>query len=49
MWKSCGLIQESERASQKKWVPVVEMKYRGGIYRGHIQGGLPEGKVLQYS
>nr|GMD20967.1 protein ACCUMULATION AND REPLICATION OF CHLOROPLASTS 3 [Ipomoea batatas] len=35
---------ESERASQKKWVPVVEMKYRGGIYRGHIQGGLPEGK-----
>nr|GMD19809.1 protein ACCUMULATION AND REPLICATION OF CHLOROPLASTS 3 [Ipomoea batatas] len=37
---------ESERASQKKWVPVVEMKYRGGIYRGHIQGGLPEGKAI---
>ncbi|PIN12681.1 hypothetical protein CDL12_14707 [Handroanthus impetiginosus] len=35
---------ESERDSQKKWSRVVEMKYRGGIYRGHTQGGLPEGK-----
>ncbi|VFQ86500.1 unnamed protein product [Cuscuta campestris] len=35
---------ESERDTQKKWDPVIEMKYRGGIYRGHIQGGLPEGK-----
>lgn len=24
----------------------MEMKYRGGIYRGRIQGGLPEGKVF---
>ncbi|CAH9134380.1 unnamed protein product [Cuscuta epithymum] len=35
---------ESERDTQKKWIPVVELKYRGGIYRGRIQGGLPEGK-----
>ncbi|CAA0811547.1 Protein ACCUMULATION AND REPLICATION OF CHLOROPLASTS 3 [Striga hermonthica] len=35
---------ESERDSQNKWSRVVEMKYRGGIYRGRIQGGLPEGK-----
>ncbi|KAL0372803.1 UNVERIFIED_CONTAM: protein ACCUMULATION AND REPLICATION OF CHLOROPLASTS 3 [Sesamum calycinum] len=37
-------IKESERDSQKKWSRVVEMKYRGGIYRGRAQGGLPEGK-----
>ncbi|XP_051144744.1 protein ACCUMULATION AND REPLICATION OF CHLOROPLASTS 3, chloroplastic isoform X2 [Andrographis paniculata] len=35
---------ESERDSQKKWNRVVEMKYRGGVYRGRTQGGLPEGK-----
>ncbi|GFP93967.1 protein accumulation and replication of chloroplasts 3 [Phtheirospermum japonicum] len=35
---------ESERDSQKKWSRVVEMKYRGGTYRGRTQGGLPEGK-----
>ncbi|GER47641.1 1-phosphatidylinositol-4-phosphate 5-kinase [Striga asiatica] len=35
---------ESERDSQNKWSRVVEMKYRGGKYRGRIQGGLPEGK-----
>ncbi|XP_059649815.1 protein ACCUMULATION AND REPLICATION OF CHLOROPLASTS 3, chloroplastic isoform X2 [Cornus florida] len=35
---------EAERDSQKKWSPMVEMKYRGGIYRGRCQGGLPEGK-----
>ncbi|KAL3652886.1 hypothetical protein CASFOL_002567 [Castilleja foliolosa] len=35
---------ESERDSQKKWNRVVEMKYRGGTYRGRTQGGLPEGK-----
>ncbi|KAK4423331.1 protein ACCUMULATION AND REPLICATION OF CHLOROPLASTS 3 [Sesamum alatum] len=35
---------ESERDSQKKWSRLVEMKYRGGIYRGRAQGGLPEGK-----
>ncbi|XP_043715252.1 protein ACCUMULATION AND REPLICATION OF CHLOROPLASTS 3 isoform X3 [Telopea speciosissima] len=35
---------EAERDSQKKWSPIMEMKYRGGIYRGRCQGGLPEGK-----
>ncbi|KAF8389615.1 hypothetical protein HHK36_024134 [Tetracentron sinense] len=35
---------EAERDSQKKWSPIVEMRYRGGIYRGRCQGGLPEGK-----
>lgn len=35
---------ESERDSPKKWSPLVEMQYRGGIYRGRCQGGLPEGK-----
>ncbi|KAL5830002.1 hypothetical protein ACOSQ3_019470 [Xanthoceras sorbifolium] len=35
---------EGERDSPKKWTPVVEMQYRGGIYRGRCQGGLPEGK-----
>lgn len=35
---------ESERDSQKKWSPIVQMQYRGGIYQGRCQGGLPEGK-----
>ncbi|KAI3816419.1 hypothetical protein L1987_16115 [Smallanthus sonchifolius] len=35
---------ESEHESQKKWNPVVEINYRGGIYVGRCQGGLPEGK-----
>ncbi|KAH6792646.1 hypothetical protein C2S52_003123, partial [Perilla frutescens var. hirtella] len=35
---------ESERDSQKKWSRVVEMRYRGGMYKGRTQGGLPEGK-----
>ncbi|KAI3442763.1 uncharacterized protein J3R85_001029, partial [Psidium guajava] len=35
---------EAERYSPKTWNPNVEMKYRGGIYRGRCQGGLPEGK-----
>ncbi|XP_057478095.1 protein ACCUMULATION AND REPLICATION OF CHLOROPLASTS 3, chloroplastic isoform X2 [Actinidia eriantha] len=35
---------EAERESQKKWNPIVEMKYRGGLYKGRCQGGLPEGK-----
>ncbi|XP_024193612.1 protein ACCUMULATION AND REPLICATION OF CHLOROPLASTS 3 isoform X2 [Rosa chinensis] len=35
---------EAERHSPKKWSPMVEMQYRGGIYRGRCQGGLPEGK-----
>lgn len=35
---------EAERDPQKKWNRIVKMQYRGGIYRGHCQGGLPEGK-----
>ncbi|XP_047982282.1 protein ACCUMULATION AND REPLICATION OF CHLOROPLASTS 3, chloroplastic [Salvia hispanica] len=35
---------ESERDSQKKWSRMVEMRYRGGKYKGRSQGGLPEGK-----
>ncbi|KAJ0096254.1 hypothetical protein Patl1_15695 [Pistacia atlantica] len=35
---------EAERDSPKKWTPVIEMQYRGGVYRGRCQGGLPEGK-----
>ncbi|CAI0458230.1 unnamed protein product [Linum tenue] len=35
---------ESERDSPKKWSPVTEMHYRGGVYKGKCQGGLPEGK-----
>ncbi|XP_077246991.1 GTP binding protein isoform X2 [Tasmannia lanceolata] len=35
---------EAERDSHKKWSPTMEMQYRGGIYRGRCQGGLPEGK-----
>ncbi|XP_038994167.1 protein ACCUMULATION AND REPLICATION OF CHLOROPLASTS 3-like isoform X2 [Hibiscus syriacus] len=35
---------EAERDSPKKWSPIVEMHYRGGVYRGRCQGGLPEGK-----
>ncbi|KAG4162811.1 hypothetical protein ERO13_D01G136700v2 [Gossypium hirsutum] len=35
---------EAERESPKKWSPIVEMHYRGGVYRGRCQGGLPEGK-----
>ncbi|KAG2707718.1 hypothetical protein I3760_05G160400 [Carya illinoinensis] len=35
---------EAERDSSKKWSPIVEMQYRGGVYRGRCQGGLPEGK-----
>ncbi|XP_022992937.1 protein ACCUMULATION AND REPLICATION OF CHLOROPLASTS 3 [Cucurbita maxima] len=41
---------EAERDSPKKWSPVMELQYRGGVYRGRCQGGLPEGKgrlVLQ--
>lgn len=35
---------EAERDSSKKWSPIVEIKYRGGLYMGRCQGGLPEGK-----
>ncbi|KAL5721614.1 hypothetical protein ACHQM5_005235 [Ranunculus cassubicifolius] len=35
---------EGERDSEKRWTPNIEMQYRGGIYKGRCQGGLPEGK-----
>ncbi|XP_008804368.2 protein ACCUMULATION AND REPLICATION OF CHLOROPLASTS 3 isoform X1 [Phoenix dactylifera] len=35
---------EAEREPQKSFAPVMEIQYRGGIYRGRGQGGLPEGK-----
>ncbi|KAK2980344.1 hypothetical protein RJ640_009886, partial [Escallonia rubra] len=37
-------IREVERDSRKKWSRIVNIKYRGGLYVGHCQGGLPEGK-----
>lgn len=36
--------REAERETRKKWSPILEMQYRGGVYRGRCQGGLPEGK-----
>ncbi|CAN8234719.1 unnamed protein product [Cochlearia groenlandica] len=35
---------ESERDSSKRWSPILEMQYRGGLFKGRCQGGLPEGK-----
>ncbi|KAH0461367.1 hypothetical protein IEQ34_008942 [Dendrobium chrysotoxum] len=37
-------IQEAERESLKSWNPVVEIQYRGGMYRGRCRAGLPDGK-----
>ncbi|MQL87935.1 hypothetical protein Taro_020484, partial [Colocasia esculenta] len=35
---------ETEREREKNWTPILQMRYRGGTYRGRCQGGLPEGK-----
>lgn len=35
---------ESERDTNTKWSPVMEIRYRGGVYKGRCQGGLPEGR-----
>ncbi|CAM8879589.1 unnamed protein product [Rhodiola kirilowii] len=35
---------EAERDAPKMWNPIIEMQYRGGVYKGRCQGGLPEGK-----
>ncbi|CAN6464112.1 unnamed protein product [Victoria cruziana] len=41
---------EGERNSKKKWSPIMELKYRGGIYKGRCKGGFPEGKgQLKYA
>ncbi|GAB2282461.1 hypothetical protein Dimus_017003 [Dionaea muscipula] len=34
---------EAERDSTRRLSPIIEIGYRGGIYMGHCQGGLPEG------
>ncbi|XP_020579289.1 protein ACCUMULATION AND REPLICATION OF CHLOROPLASTS 3 isoform X2 [Phalaenopsis equestris] len=39
-----AMMLEAERESMKSWNPVVEIQYRGGIYRGRCQSGLPVGK-----
>ncbi|KAL8172319.1 hypothetical protein V2J09_024123 [Rumex salicifolius] len=35
---------EAERDSEKKWNRLLEIGYKGGTYKGHCQGGLPEGR-----
>lgn len=35
---------ESERDTKTRWSPVMEIRYRGGAYKGRCQGGLPEGR-----
>ncbi|KAL2906942.1 Protein ACCUMULATION AND REPLICATION OF CHLOROPLASTS 3 [Bienertia sinuspersici] len=35
---------ESERDNKTRWSPVMEIRYRGGVYKGRCQGGLPEGR-----
>ncbi|XP_061987512.1 uncharacterized protein LOC133706026 isoform X3 [Populus nigra] len=37
------LKKGAERDSLKKWIPIMEMQYRGAVYRDWCQGGLPEG------
>lgn len=39
-----AMMLEAERGSPKGWNSIVEIPYRGGIYRGRCQGGLPDGK-----
>ncbi|KAI4320187.1 hypothetical protein MLD38_033693 [Melastoma candidum] len=35
---------DAERNNPRTWNPVIEMEYRGCIYKGRCHGGLPEGK-----
>ncbi|XP_061987511.1 uncharacterized protein LOC133706026 isoform X2 [Populus nigra] len=35
-------VKGAERDSLKKWIPIMEMQYRGAVYRDWCQGGLPE-------
>lgn len=42
------LQQESERDTNTRWSPVMEIRYRGGVYNGRCQGGLPEGRVRNF-
>ncbi|KAG2281786.1 hypothetical protein Bca52824_053006 [Brassica carinata] len=34
----------TERDSSKRWSPIIGMQYRGELFKGRCQGGLPEGK-----
>ncbi|CAI9096841.1 OLC1v1033069C1 [Oldenlandia corymbosa var. corymbosa] len=42
--RAASMLEAERDSPNKKWSPVLEIQYRGGIYRGRIQGGLPEGK-----
>ncbi|KAH8500490.1 hypothetical protein H0E87_015657 [Populus deltoides] len=44
-FSSSSFFLGAERDSLKKWIPTMEMQYRGAVYREWCQGGLPEGKV----
>ncbi|KAL9229471.1 hypothetical protein vseg_004934 [Gypsophila vaccaria] len=35
---------ETERDSKLRWSRVMKIQYRGGIYEGRCEGGLPEGR-----
>ncbi|KAI4388809.1 hypothetical protein MLD38_001106 [Melastoma candidum] len=35
---------DAERNNPRTWNPLIEMEYRGCIYKGRCRGGLPEGK-----
>ncbi|XP_028551230.1 protein ACCUMULATION AND REPLICATION OF CHLOROPLASTS 3 [Dendrobium catenatum] len=39
-----AMMLEAERESLKSWNPVVEIQYKGGMYRGRCRAGLPDGK-----
>ncbi|KAF2560535.1 hypothetical protein F2Q70_00016087, partial [Brassica cretica] len=36
--------RNAERDSSKRWSPIIGMQYRGELFKGRCQGGLPEGK-----
>lgn len=42
--RAASMLEAERDLLNRKWNPVLQMKYRGGIYLGRIQGGLPEGK-----
>ncbi|KAJ6910921.1 hypothetical protein NC652_021539 [Populus alba x Populus x berolinensis] len=43
-FSSSSFFLGAERDSLKKWIPIMEMEYRGAVYWDWCQGGLPEGK-----
>lgn len=44
LYVRAAMMLETEREFSKCWNPIVEIQYKGGIYRGICQGGLPDGK-----